>query len=141
VPSIASGTLLPTAAEVTAGTDLSHFAEINGFTVKGSNVQTPDMATEFTGTIPGETTADDSSITFYEDDTDHDIEDVLERGVEGFIAIYRKGYATGKIVDVFPVRVSSRYPMVTAANEPAKFQVDMSITDTPAQDLTMGTVS
>ena len=67
VPTIASATLVPTAAEVNAGTrEDTELAEVNGFAFANSPIATPDMANTFTSNIPGEDTAETSSLTFYE---------------------------------------------------------------------------
>ena len=55
LPTLAAGTGIPTAAEVTAGTALTaQIAEISGFTFANSPIDTPDMSTAFVGKIPGE---------------------------------------------------------------------------------------
>jgi hypothetical protein len=126
----------PTRAELTAGTDLSpHISDIEGFSLENTPIETPDLASDFTSNIPGEDKADNSSLTFYEDQDADTIEALLAKGTEGFIAILRKGdVPASKSLDTFPVRVGSRSAAYTTAAEPAKFRVSFNITGKPSQD-------
>ncbi|MXM62159.1 hypothetical protein GR925_01505 [Streptomyces sp. HUCO-GS316] len=135
---IAATNLVPTRAELggTNGTDLSPaISDIEGFAVENTPIDTPDLATEFTGNIPGEDKADNSSLTFYEDKVSNDLEALLAKGTEGYVVILRKGDIPGsKSMDIFPVRVGSRSSTYTTAAEPAKFKVSFNVTDKPIQD-------
>jgi hypothetical protein len=135
---IAAKDLIPTRTELVEpnGTDLSPaISDIEGFAVENTPIDTPDLATEFTGNIPGEDKADNSSLTFYEDKVDDALETLLAKGVEGFVVILRKGDVPGsKSMDVFPVRVGSRSSTYTTAAEPAKFKVSFNVTGKPVQD-------
>ncbi|MFW3477344.1 hypothetical protein [Streptomyces microflavus] len=51
------------------------------------------MDSTFVSKIPGDDSAADSSLTFYEDDVTDDIETDLAKGTTGFILIARKGKA------------------------------------------------
>ncbi|MER6131903.1 hypothetical protein [Streptomyces sp. NPDC001815] len=131
-------TNIPTRAELTGAnaTDLSPaVSDVEGFSLENTPLETPDMASTFTPNIPGEDKADGSALTLYEDKVDDTLETLLSKGVEGYIAILRKGDAPGsKSMDVFPVRVGSRSPSYTTSAEPAKFKVSFSITELPALD-------
>ncbi|MFI7136582.1 hypothetical protein ACIBQ5_02080 [Streptomyces massasporeus] len=135
---IAAKDLIPTRSELggTNGTDLSPaISDIEGFAVENTPIDTPDLATEFTGNIPGEDKADNSSLTFYEDKVSNDLEVLLAKGTEGYVVILRKGDTPGsKSMDIFPVRVGSRSSTYTTAAEPAKFKVSFNVTDKPIQD-------
>ncbi|MFM9596223.1 hypothetical protein ACKI1J_40770 [Streptomyces scabiei] len=135
---IAAKDLIPTRSELggTNGTDLSPaISDIEGFAVENTPIDTPDLATEFTGNIPGEDKADNSSLTFYEDKVSNDLEALLAKGTEGYVVILRKGDTPGsKSMDIFPVRVGSRSSTYTTAAEPAKFKVSFNVTDKPIQD-------
>lgn len=130
---VASTTYLPTLAEVTGATDYSgSIAAVDGFALENQEIETPDMASTFVSKIPGDDSASDSSLTFYEDDVDDDIETALAKGTTGFILIARKGKTSGaKGLDVYPVRVASNSAQITADNEAAKIMVRFSITDRP----------
>lgn len=133
VPTIAATTMIPTRAEVTAGTLLNDMiAAIDGFSVENQEISTPNMATKFNGKIPGDDEAADSSITFYEDETESELETTLASGTVGYIVIMRKGDVPANAsMDVFPVRIASNSAQHTVDNEAAKFMVKFSITDVP----------
>ncbi|MFF9287511.1 phage tail tube protein [Streptomyces griseosporeus] len=136
---IASATYLPTAAELTAATDYTkHIAAVDGFALENQEIETPDMESTFVSKIPGDDSASDSSLTFYEDDTTDTIETELAKGTTGFIVICRKGKAPStKGMDVYPVRVASNSAAITADNEAAKIMVRFSITDRPLLNATV----
>ncbi|MEV8388663.1 MULTISPECIES: hypothetical protein [unclassified Streptomyces] len=134
---IQASTGVPGRLDLIAGTDVSAaVADVEGFALENTPLETPDMASEFTGNIPGEDKADNSSLTFYEDKEDEALEALLSKGVEGWVVILRKGdVPESKSMDVFPVRVGSRSPSYTTAAEPAKFKVSFNITSKPIQDV------
>lgn len=142
VPTVASLNA-PTVANITAGEDLTpDLAEIAGFEFTNSPIVTPDMATTFSTQIPGEDTAAESSMTFYEDDAVDDIMTTLAKGTDGFIVIFPQGTATGAvsagdIAEVWPVTVASNSRQYTAENEAAKFRVMFSVTSEPDQTATI----
>ena len=139
VPTIAAASLIPTRAEITAGTDYTKAtAALDGWSIENSPIDTPDMASTFTSKIPGDDAAPDSSLTFYEDDLVDDVETDLAKGTTGFVVMMSKGdIPSGKGMDVFPVMVSSNSKPYTADNEPAKIQVQFVITDRPLQNGTV----
>lgn len=137
VPTIASASLVPTAAEVIAGTRLdSQLAEVNGFTFSNNPIPVPDMATKFQSQIPGEDSTEDSSLVFYEDDTTNTIMTALAQGAVGYIVIFPAGTAgaapaAADKADVWPVQVSSNARQYTADNESARYQVNFAATKEP----------
>ncbi|GAA1111300.1 hypothetical protein [Streptomyces javensis] len=143
LPTIAdTAGLIPTRAELEAGTNLSAaIANISGFTLENQSIETPDMGDDFDSSIPGSDKAEDSSLTFYEDKTTDEIEQLLRKGSVGNMVILRKGDVPGsKSVDVFPVRVGSQSPAFTTDNEAAKFETKFTITRRPAQGLAVPAV-
>ncbi|WP_331764838.1 hypothetical protein [Streptomyces sp. NBC_01238] len=138
---IASATYMPTLVEVTGATDYTkQIAAVDGFSIENQEIETPDMDSTFVSKIPGDDSAADSSLTFYEDDVDDTIEQDLAKGTTGFILIARKGKASStKGLDVYPVRVASNSSTVTADNEAAKLMVKFSITDRPLLNATIPT--
>lgn len=142
VPTIAAGNMAPTVAEITAGTLLSvasganALSAIDGFNVKADFIETPHFGARQTPKIPGEIKFDDSSLTFYEDDTSNPVRTLLAQDVSGYIVIGKLVTASSK-VNVFPVQVSSNTPQYTAGNEAATFKVDFAVTDVPAQQVTV----
>jgi hypothetical protein len=143
LPAIASGTLVPTEAEITAGTDYSgQITSVDGFSIENSPIDTPDMASTFVSKIGGDDSAADSSWTMYEDSTADDIETDLAKGTTGFVVIFSKGLTTGaKGMDVFPVTVVSSSKAYTADNEAAQVTVQFTITARPLQNGTVPTLT
>lgn len=142
LPSIASGSFIPTAAEVAAGTRLdTQLAEVTGFMDQNNPIQTPDMSSTFTKQIGGEDSADDSNLVFYEDNASNPIRTALAKGTTGFVVIYKAGTAgaspaAGDKCDVWPSTVTSNAAQYTADNEAAKYEVHIALTDRPAKDVT-----
>lgn len=139
LPTVVSTALLPTRAEITAGTDLTPaIAAIEGFSIENQPIETPDMASTFVSKISGDDSAADSSLTLYEDEIADDHETDLAKGTDGFIAIFSKGdIAAGKGLDVYPVTVASNTKAYTTDNEAAKLTVQFVITDRPALNQTV----
>lgn len=135
-PTLATPTSAVTRAEITSSTDLTpSIAEINGWLLEGSMVATPDMGSRFTPSVPGEITAADSNLVFYEDDTTNTIETLLPQGTQGYILLMRKGdKPSSPSLDIFNVRVSSRGAQFSAGNDPARFQVNFAILTEPKLD-------
>lgn len=135
VPTIAADSMIPTRSELSAGTEFSaYIAAMDGWTVANQEIDTPDMADTYDSTIPGSDKADSSSFTFYEDETDADLEAIFAKGTVGYVVILRKGDIPGNnSMDVFPIRVASQSPQYTADNEAAKFMATCSITSRPLQ--------
>jgi hypothetical protein len=111
-------------------------AEISGFTFKNNPIDTPDMSTAFVGKIGGEDTVDDSSITFYEDDSTNPILTALTKGTVGNVVIFYKGLAgsnpaASDKAEVWPVIVTSAARQYTAGNEAAKFVISFANTAAP----------
>jgi hypothetical protein len=125
-----------TRAEITSATDLSdHIADVNGWQLTNQAIPTPDLGSTFDKSIPGSDSASDSSLTFYEDMDEDDIETLLPKGTTGFIGIMRKGDKPADAsFDVFPVRVASKSPEYSVGNDPARFMANFTITDVPALD-------
>jgi len=133
---IAALTMIPTRVEITAGTDLSKdIAAVEGWSSEAESIETPDMGSRYTSTIPGGEKAADSSFTFYEQLSDDAIETLLPSNAEGFVVILRKGdVPASKSMDIFPVRVASRTPEHSSGNDPARFSVKFAVTSPPALD-------
>ncbi|WP_042174556.1 hypothetical protein [Streptomyces sp. NBRC 110035] len=133
LPTIADESLIPTTAEITAGTDYTEqINAIEGWSLENQPIETPDMASTFVSKIGGDDSAADSSLTFYEDSTLDDIETDLAKGTSGYVVIFSKGNAPdAKGMDVYPVTVVSNSKAYTADNEAAKITVQFTITARP----------
>ena len=141
VPTIADPDLVPTAAEIAAGTDYTaQINAIDGFSLENTPIETPDMASTFVSKIGGDDSAADSSLTFYEDSALDDIETELAKGTSGFIVIFSKGNTAGnKGMDVYPVTVVSNSKAYTTDNEAAKITVQFTVTARPVFNQTVPT--
>lgn len=133
LPTVASTALLPTRAEISAGTDLTDgIRSIDGWSLENQPIETPDMGTKFVAKIDGDDSAADSSLGFYEDNTLDDIETDLAKGTTGFMCIFSKGdVPAGKGLDVYPVKVASNSKAYSTDNEAAQINVQFVITDVP----------
>ena len=108
LPTIASSTLVATRGEINAGTDLSRdVAGIAGFGVSSAQIATPDLGARFVSQIPGRINVDDSSITFYASLDGLDVRAVLQRDLNGYVAIMDGGDVATRFMDVLKVTVSS----------------------------------
>jgi hypothetical protein len=131
----------PSVADMAAATELScEASEINGFQFSNNPIDVPDMCSTFVKNIPGEDTADTSSLTFYEDDTTNPIKTLLAKGTEGFVVFFPYGIGgadpiAGDEAEVWPVSVASNTREWSAANDPARYMVEFTITDVPDQDV------
>ena len=136
VPTIASKSA-PTRSELNAGTDLSgEVADIDGWQVTSNTVDTPALASLFTGKINGATEADNSSLTFYSDLGSVDVRSLLQRGTRGFVVWMDEGDTTGLLMDVFPVQVISA-PKQRGLDDPARIMIQFAVTSEPAENVTV----
>lgn len=135
VPSI-SNIQSPARLEIDAGDDLSKdIADISGWMVSGQKIDTPDLNSRFVSNIPGLTTADESSITFYAGDDGVDVRALMPRDTDGFIIWMDGGDVAGRLMDVFPVRVLSVGKTRSMGAEAARLVIQYAITSEPAEDV------
>jgi hypothetical protein len=129
--------LVPTRAEINAGTDLSGDVEsINGFNVTSNFLDAPDLLSVFTAKVAGRTTADDSSITMYQSSNSTDVRSLLSRGTTGFILWFDEGDTPGRKYDVYPITVGS-VPKDRDLEAVARLVVNVAITRTPTENITV----
>ena len=138
VPTIAN-VQAPTRAELDAGIDLSpQLMDVDGWQVESESVETPNLADAFTGSIPGSTSADDSSVTMYSDRNGADIRAILQRDDPGNVVWLHGGDIPGNAtMDVFPVRVGSLGKTITLDDDASSIEVGFNITDEPAENITI----
>lgn len=128
----------PTAAEITAGEDItSMIAAITGFSTTSTTIPTPDMGSRYESSIPGNTQSEDSSLRFYDDLDSEEIDETFPRDQEGYIVIDRKGTAVGKPRETWPVRVASFAPNHTVDMNAADLTVSFSSTSEPYTEQTV----
>lgn len=141
LPTIAAANRVPTRAEITAGHDLTdEIAAVAGWQKTTAMIATPDWGSRFTSSIPGRTSAADSSITFYADLDGDDVRAVLSAGLSGYVVFAdggdNEGSVTDKLGDVFPVRVAS-VGKVRGQDAAMQLTVSFAITREPADDITL----
>lgn len=137
VPSLTSSTS-PSLAEITAGSNLgAAMSDMSGFTFKNSPINVPDLASTFVPSIPGEDTADNPSITFYDDDTLTTLRTALAKGTTGSIVLMPYGATSTKRAEVWPVQSTGANDEWTTGNEAAKFMVQFAVTAAPNQAATL----
>lgn len=136
VPAIAN-IEAPTRAELDAGINLSpQIMETDGWQVNSDSIPTPDLESEFTGSIPGDVTIDDSSLTMYSDLNGDDVRQVLPRGTNGNVAILHGGDVPGNpTMNIYPSRVGSLGQPVSLGDDAASIQVNFNITAEPAENV------
>jgi len=133
---------VPTGPEVAAGIDLSdEIADWSGFSLSSNFIDTPDLGSLFTGTVPGRISSEASSITFYADRDGQDVREILPRTTQGFILIADGGLATGKKADVFPIEVGSVGKPRSVSDTASQLTINVSIRRQPAQDVTLPTIA
>jgi hypothetical protein len=136
VPSIAD-TASPTRAELDAGTDLTgEISAMAGFSVSSATVSVPDLSSRFAPDIPGAITAESSSITLYTSEDSQDARQLLPRDTEGFVVVLWEGDTSGRLMDVFPVTVTSAPKDVTTTNA-GTITIDFAVTSTPSENVTI----
>jgi hypothetical protein len=125
----------PTRAEITAGTDLSpQIADVNGFDITNTPIETPNLAEAYTTTIDGEDKSGASSFVMYDDDTSTAVRSTIAKGTAGFILILPYGDVPTKRCEVWPVKVTGQNDIITTGNEAARYNSSYAVTRTPEQD-------
>jgi hypothetical protein len=129
----------PTRSELNAGTDLSpQLMDAEGWSVESEQIETPDLATRYTSTIPGSITAEDSSLTMYASKNGVDARALMPRDAVGYIVWLDGGDVASNKMDVFPVTVSSVSKQRSASGEDADTLVfSYAITSEPAESVSV----
>ncbi|TXH57701.1 MAG: hypothetical protein E6Q97_04100 [Desulfurellales bacterium] len=130
----------PTAAEITAATNLTGFCVSLNAASQGNTVPTPSFDTLFETSVPGTVQAQFQA-DFYRDDENDDAWDTLPRGTDGFFIIARFG-GTGAdnkpiatdVVEVWPVKVTARTMQNLTSNQVQMFSVQCSVPVEPSED-------
>jgi hypothetical protein len=128
----------PTRAEINAAIDLSpELADCSGWMVSSNQADAPDMASRFTGKIPGRITADDSTLSMYESQNSLDARSLMTRDTNAHIGWMDGGDVPTQKMDIFPVRVSSVGKTRSVGDDPARLNFGYAITSQPAEDVTI----
>lgn len=128
-----------TRSEINAGTDLSaQIADSSGWSVSSSQIDTPDLDSRYTSTIPGIISADSSTLVMYMDKEGTDARSLMARDTVGFIVIMDGGDIAANKCDVFPVTVSSVSKMRAVAGDKADTMTfSYAITSQPSENVTV----
>ncbi len=133
LPAVAAATLIPTRAEINAGTDLTpQISSMGGFAESANFVETPDLVSQFNGKIVDGVSAEDPTVGFYGSKDGADASDFFDRGQTWFIVVCNYGDAAGRPADVFPTEVGSVAPPLEMSGA-FNINVAFSITDEPAR--------
>lgn len=122
----------PTAAEVAAGlnivgtSDGEGMADLQGFVSSPSVIETPDYVSHQVGTVPGDTTFPQSTISIYMDDTTRPVYDGMTEGTVGVVGLFFDGEVVGEESLLFPVTVQNRRRRV-ARDEAHIADIDVAI--------------
>lgn len=128
----------PTRIELNAGSDLSKdIMDIAGWMVSGQKIDTPDLNSRFVSNIPGLTSADESSISFYQGETGVDVRSLMPRDTNGNIVWLDGGDVAGRKMDVFPTRVLSLGKQRSMGSEAARLVIQYAVTSEPAENVTI----
>lgn len=147
VPSIASTTAGPTAAEVTAGTDLSQaITAMVGFTTTLNRINTPVMSQKEETQTDGPQTLGDATITLLDDDGVSSSGSTARVAAHTALAEAAAGYvvvspqkvgplvATDKVW-VFPAKVGAVNPDLSTDAKLATTEVQIAITASPRKNV------
>lgn len=133
----------PTAANITAAIDLTHFVISINASSQGNTVPTPSFDTLFETSIAGTVQASFSA-DFYRDDTTDTAWTTLPRKATGYFIISRFGGAgalnkpvAADKVEVWPVTIVSRTVANMSNNTVMTFTVTGSVPDEPAESATV----
>lgn len=135
VPTIASATLAPTVAEITAGTDLTPFLTRDGFDDprSASNIDASDAASRIDKAIPGNVAAAVATLKLYRDSVtaDDDAWTALPSDTTGYLVEREFGGSTvaqaaGDKVNVLHGVVMTRSPQAWG-DEARRFVVEFAI--------------
>lgn len=129
----------PTAAEITAGVDLTKYLISLNAASQGNTVPTPDLSTLFETSIPGTVSASFSA-DFYRDDDEDLAWNTLPRRTEGVFVLQRFGAEPGVApaaadpVECWPVVIVSRTASNVSSNTAQTFTVTCSVPEEPVED-------
>lgn len=130
----------PTAAELTAATDLTSYVISISAQTQGNTVPTPSLDTLFETNTPGTVQASFTG-DFYRDDTDDLAWETLLRGAVGCFYISRFGGtgenqkpAVGETVEVWPVAVTARTAGPMTSNTVQTFTLTAAVPAEPVED-------
>lgn len=147
VPTIAASTLIPTAAEVNAGSNLGGtaavplLADVSGFSFKNAPIEVSTWVDNFKGKVPGWDVLDDSELIFNDYTTTNTLRTTLAKNVSGNIVWFPAGTAgatpaAADKCDVFP-GISTGPAKLYSSSENARWRTTWAGTARPVQDVAL----
>jgi len=140
---VASASLIPTAAEVTASVNLTPFIMSLTASTQGNVIPTPSFDSLFETSAVGTSSAS-FSMDCYRDDTADTAWTTLPRKTKGFVIISRFGGSgalrkptTGNVVEVWPIIVTSRSMAGMSNNTVQSFTVTCAVPTEPNEAATV----
>lgn len=140
---VASPTLVPSAAEVTSAVNLTPLTMSINASSRGNTVPTPSFDSLFETSIAGTSQATFDA-DFYRDDTTDTAWTTLARGSSGYFIISRFGGAgadnkpvAADVVEVWPVEIISRTMANMASNTVMSFTVSCAVNIEPNESATV----
>lgn len=132
IPTVAGTS--PTTAEFTAGTDVSgDVAAISGFGLSNSPISVPDLGTTFNSQVEGEDTAEDCSVTFYDDDTTSTTRTLLAKGTAVCVVLLPYGKVSTKRCEVWRCKSTGFNDQWSLDATAAQATVNFAVLSTPNQ--------
>lgn len=143
----ASATLVPSAAEVAAAVELTEFVISITANATGNTVPIPNLKSLFERSIPGTSSAQFSAEMYRDEDPTKDLAwNTLVRNTGGVFYIARfGGTGTGllpiatDIVEVWPVRITSRAASPMSSNTAQTFSLTCSVPEEPNEAAVIST--
>jgi hypothetical protein len=125
----------PTIANINEAVNLTRFATSVNFSSTGNSVPTPSLDSLFETSILGTSQAQ-ATADFYKDDEVDTAWDTLPRGTEGFMFIADHGGVpeVGSIIEVWPIRVTSRARSNLTSNTVVTFTATFAVPVEPVED-------
>ena len=131
----------PTAAEITAGVDVTPFVTKDGVNPGTTNnrIDTAGIDSAFDSQIQGSWAAE-FQLTCMRDDTTDTAWETLQRGVQGYLVVgydSPTGIAAADTVQVWAVELGTPVMQPSAANTNQMFVVDVAIATPPVLEATV----
>lgn len=141
----ASLTLVPTAAEVAAATELTEYLVSLTASSQGNTVPIPNLKSLFEPSIPGTSTATFTAEMYRDEVRLNDVAwNLLPRNTSGVFYIARFGGTGADLlpiatdhIEVWPVRVTSRAASALTSNTAQTFTLTCAVPQEPNEDATI----
>lgn len=118
LPTIAAATLVPTRAEMNAGTNLTpELVDLSGWIVDAEYFDTQNLNSPYRTKAPGIKFSPDSSLLLYTSKTGVDVRTLLVPGTTGFIEWLDGGDTVGNRAEVYPVTVGAIAVLRSTGND------------------------